>query len=136
MEVLDHKGEPIFLRVRVKIDNTQPKDSDKDGVPDTKDQCPNTPKGEQVDENGCPISGIEDLENINISLYPNPCVDVIHLSDIDNISNITIIDIAGKVIEKLPAQKDIAVQHLSAGTYIMIVEDKQSNLRKSLFIKQ
>ncbi|MEZ5564948.1 MAG: OmpA family protein [Gammaproteobacteria bacterium] len=30
-----------------------PVDSDGDGVPDTADQCPNTPKGERVGANGC-----------------------------------------------------------------------------------
>lgn len=29
-------------------------DSDGDGVPDSRDQCPDTPKGVKVDENGCP----------------------------------------------------------------------------------
>ena len=32
-----------------------PKDSDGDGVYDDKDQCPGTPKGDKVDENGCTI---------------------------------------------------------------------------------
>jgi outer membrane protein OmpA-like peptidoglycan-associated protein len=30
-----------------------PRDSDGDGVPDSKDQCPNTPKGATVDARGC-----------------------------------------------------------------------------------
>ena len=30
-------------------------DSDGDGVPDSRDRCPNTPKGVQVDEHGCPL---------------------------------------------------------------------------------
>ena len=30
-------------------------DSDGDGVPDSRDKCPNTPSGTEVDENGCPI---------------------------------------------------------------------------------
>ena len=30
-------------------------DSDNDGVPDSRDRCPNTPAGVEVDENGCPI---------------------------------------------------------------------------------
>lgn len=30
-------------------------DSDGDGVPDAKDKCPDTPKGAQVDHNGCPL---------------------------------------------------------------------------------
>src|ERR1700678_868579 len=32
-----------------------PMDSDGDGVPDTLDQCPNTPRGVQVDAKGCPL---------------------------------------------------------------------------------
>ena len=42
--------------------NPKPKDSDKDGVPDRKDDCPDTPKGVAVDENGCPIDS--DLDGI------------------------------------------------------------------------
>lgn len=32
-----------------------PRDSDGDGVPDDRDQCPGTPAGVQVDERGCPL---------------------------------------------------------------------------------
>ena len=44
--------EDIFL---AKIENPVPKpiDSDGDGVPDDRDECPNTPKGANVDERGC-----------------------------------------------------------------------------------
>ncbi|MDX1592604.1 MAG: OmpA family protein [Gammaproteobacteria bacterium] len=31
-----------------------PADTDGDGVPDSRDNCPNTPKGTKVDANGCP----------------------------------------------------------------------------------
>lgn len=34
-----------------------PADSDGDGVPDAADKCPNTPKGDRVDVNGCTIKG-------------------------------------------------------------------------------
>ena len=33
----------------------KPADTDKDGVPDKKDKCPDTPPGVAVDANGCPI---------------------------------------------------------------------------------
>ncbi len=33
-----------------------PEDSDKDGVNDNLDKCPNTPTGTKVDENGCPVT--------------------------------------------------------------------------------
>ena len=33
-----------------------PTDSDKDGIPDSQDDCPNTPSGENADQNGCSAS--------------------------------------------------------------------------------
>jgi OOP family OmpA-OmpF porin len=36
-------------------DHMMAKDSDGDGVPDDKDQCPATPAGAPVDKNGCPL---------------------------------------------------------------------------------
>jgi len=36
------------------------KDSDKDGVADYLDKCPNTPKGVEVDENGCALDSDKD----------------------------------------------------------------------------
>lgn len=35
-------------------------DSDKDGVPDDRDKCPDTPAGVTVDENGCPLDSDKD----------------------------------------------------------------------------
>lgn len=43
-------------------DDGCPMDSDLDGVPDGWDQCPNTPRGATVDENGCPWD--EDLDMV------------------------------------------------------------------------
>lgn len=37
--------------------NKEKKDSDFDGIPDSKDQCPDTPFGAPVDENGCEVDG-------------------------------------------------------------------------------
>jgi hypothetical protein len=41
-------------------------DSDQDGIPDTKDQCPNTPPGTEVDSTGCSIQPPSDRETILI----------------------------------------------------------------------
>jgi OOP family OmpA-OmpF porin len=37
-----------------------PADSDRDGVPDSKDQCPATPSGVKVDASGCPLDSDRD----------------------------------------------------------------------------
>ena len=45
------------------------KDSDGDGVPDSRDRCPNTPKGVQVDEHGCPL----DSDGDGVPDYRDKC---------------------------------------------------------------
>ena len=44
-------------------------DSDEDGVVDSKDMCPDTPKGVKVDENGCPLDSDKD----GVSDYLDEC---------------------------------------------------------------
>lgn len=46
-----------------------PADSDKDGVPDSRDQCPNTPAGVKVDEKGCPL----DSDGDGVADYLDQC---------------------------------------------------------------
>lgn len=42
-------------------------DSDKDGVPDPKDKCPDTPAGVKVDKNGCPPP-VSSCKNFNLEI--------------------------------------------------------------------
>jgi outer membrane protein OmpA-like peptidoglycan-associated protein len=60
----------------VKVDaNGCPLDSDKDGVPDYLDKCPDTPAGVKVDANGCPI----DTDKDGVPDYLDECPDVFGL---------------------------------------------------------
>ena len=51
-------------------------DSDGDGVADSKDQCPGTPKGMTVDENGCPAV-IKEVQMLAKNIYFETASDVI-----------------------------------------------------------
>jgi len=55
------------------------KDSDKDGVKDKKDKCPNTPLGVVVDANGCPLDGDGD----GIADYLDKCPTVAGIAKFD-----------------------------------------------------
>lgn len=46
---------------------TQPKsnDDDKDGVPNEIDKCPDTPAGQMVSKDGCPVQEVIDLRGVN-----------------------------------------------------------------------
>jgi len=46
-------------------------DSDNDGVEDSKDACPGTPRGIKVDEKGCPL----DSDNDGVPDYKDKCAD-------------------------------------------------------------
>ncbi len=58
--------------IGVKVDNAGcPLDSDKDGVPDYKDKCPDTPLGVKVDSVGCPLDSDKD----GVPDYKDRCPD-------------------------------------------------------------
>src|SRR5881628_982216 len=48
-----------------------PQDSDKDGIPDKKDACPNTPLGATVDARGCPTDSDKDGVYDGLDKCPN-----------------------------------------------------------------
>jgi len=54
-------------------------DSDKDGVPDRLDLCPNTPSGVKVDQNGCPLDddkdGVPNYLDKELNTAPGALVD-------------------------------------------------------------
>ena len=57
------------------------KDKDKDGVWDKIDMCPDTPKGVEVDENGCPLDGDKDGVPDYLDLCPNSPIEAIGFQD-------------------------------------------------------
>ena len=68
--VPDHKDECPGTPKGVKVDERGcPLDTDGDGVPDYLDECPGTPKGVEVDEKGCPL----DTDGDGVPDYLDEC---------------------------------------------------------------
>lgn len=66
----------------VRVDkNGCPLDADNDGIPDYRDKCPNTPKGVKVDSNGCPL----DSDGDGVPDYKDICPNTPHGVKVDDL---------------------------------------------------
>lgn len=61
----------------------KPKDADRDGVADSRDRCPDTPKGLKVDRFGCPENP-PDGDGDGIADYQDQCLDTKPGVDVDS----------------------------------------------------
>lgn len=68
--------------------------------------------------------GTNDLNSKAFQYYPNPVVDVLHLSSIKNIKNVALYSVDGKVIKTQAfkeAKADVDMRNLNAGVYVATV---------------
>ncbi|MFT5659974.1 MAG: outer membrane protein OmpA-like peptidoglycan-associated protein [Sulfurimonas sp.] len=78
--VFNSKDDCPNTPVGVKVDEKGcPLDSDKDGILDYLDECPDTPIGVEVDERGCPFDSDQD----GVLDYKDKCPDTIHGLKVD-----------------------------------------------------
>jgi OOP family OmpA-OmpF porin len=59
-----NRSQPV-VAAPVPVREAPPADSDGDGVPDNRDQCPDTPRNYAVDANGCPIP-VEEVARLEL----------------------------------------------------------------------
>ncbi len=83
-------------------------------------------------------TGIENVENSNIKIFPNPVEDILYINfnsvfDLDNIA-VYIFDLAGLVRYKSAYRANYNVSSLSAGTYIVNV--RNSKLLKTMILQK
>jgi hypothetical protein len=71
---------------------------------------------------GLAVLNIQDYQEMDISVYPNPARDIIHVTS-DLTSEMTLIDLQGKTIANYNINaitSDIDVSYLERGTYMLI----------------
>ncbi len=76
-------------------------------------------KEEQVD----PPSGIEDINNTELLIYPNPVVNTLHISSQAVINSIEIYSLTGTLVQNVKGNiPNLDVSGLSAGSYIVKIQ--------------
>ncbi|HAV02143.1 MAG TPA: hypothetical protein DCW95_02920, partial [Chryseobacterium sp.] len=69
--------------------------------------------------------GTSEAKRQNLSVYPNPVVDVLNIDSDSKVSGVTVYDLTGKVVSNhtMAAQKNqINLSKLSPGVYVVIVQ--------------
>ena len=84
------------------------------------------------------VMSVNDVKKDNIKLYPNPVKDVLKI-DIPNnetITNICIYNVAGQKVKTFSLPKEINVESLPKGNYIIEITTDKDKKYTSKFIKQ
>lgn len=79
-----------------------------------------------------PISsvGVDNVVKAMVRIYPNPASTTIHI-DADKVVNISIRSVDGKEVIRKENAKDIDLQHLADGVYLIRITDKQGQFIKN-----
>ncbi len=77
------------------------------------------------------ILGINDVSDLNFSIYPNPTINSINISTTESIEKINIYSIHGILVKETTNNKTIDVSNLSSGLYfIEITSGKRKSVQK------
>ena len=78
--------------------------------------------------------GIDDLNQLDISIYPNPVIDKLFIQGLSNPTKISVYDILGKLVLSKTTSSEINVDNLQSGIYILKIVDNQKEIVRR-FIK-
>ena len=86
---------------------------------------------------GYDLTGIENVENATISVYPNPFNDVITLTGVASNSTIQLFSVDGKKVYQGNATNSVLnTSNLSAGVYMLSITDMNGNRQVQKIVKQ
>ena len=82
------------------------------------------------------VVGVEDINpNANIFLYPNPASSELHISGLQEVTNVSIFNMLGQKVLSTKTQNMINVSDLSTGMYVVTIDN--NGVKKTMrFIKE
>jgi hypothetical protein len=84
-------------------------------------------------------TSVSDISKSNISVYPNPCIDNICISNVNgDISYIIINNLSGQTVLKAyyKGEKEINVEHLMPGIYLLIIVNSNGERQIVKIVKE
>ena len=83
-------------------------------------------------------TGIATIEDAQVKLYPNPAQNVLNYECSDEVKEISLIDITGKVVKQVtnPTKSGyVNIQDMAGGLYLIRIKDHSGNSNTHRFIK-
>lgn len=77
----------------------------------------------------------ESFDIDEFKIYPNPASNVIHISSVQPIEKMELYDVLGKKVRSSSNMKQLNVESLKSGMYMLRVYDKKSSTTKKIVIK-
>ena len=71
-----------------------------------------------------------------VKVYPNPFTDILNISDIKDLSSVSVIDMSGKMVKTLKAAPTINLAGLKSGLYIVVLKYNDGSVKTIKAIKK
>jgi hypothetical protein len=71
----------------------------------------------------CPTAGVDDQNQLDISVYPNPSSDIVYIDGNYTQLKVVVYDILGKQVMKESITNSIDISQLEKGVYILQLSD-------------
>lgn len=79
---------------------------------------------------------VSDVNKSDISVYPNPFVDILKISDIKNVKSVSINDVSGREVKTLVPSAELNLSNLKAGLYIVNLKMEDGSVKSFKAIKK
>jgi hypothetical protein len=83
------------------------------------------------------VVGVEENELEDLTIFPNPVLDVLTLNNVDlnEVESINIFNIGGQLVDAMPISNTLYLSHLAVGSYLVEVKTENTVIRKQ-FVKK
>lgn len=80
------------------------------------------------------LASVDDLNFINMKIYPNPATSIVNIDGIDNFSQAILLDMTGKQIAKTK-ENTMRISGIASGVYQLIIQAGKAQRVEKLIIK-
>lgn len=81
------------------------------------------------------LVAVKDLQEVKLSFYPNPVIDVLHVED-EGIESVVVYNMLGERLAEYKGRKELDLMFLKSGIYSLVMMNKNGKRNMFLFSKK